>query len=125
MVFPEAVVEEVEAEADELETLETAQLRTRGKSLGVAPVGDKRKAEVWRQALQAARAAVQEAAAVAATAAAAATHASAASATAGLLPWPRSLAGALLPEKRGDLRALETPFPPLKLPQTTDLLAFG
>ena len=30
MVFPEAVVEEVEAEADELETLETAQLRTSG-----------------------------------------------------------------------------------------------
>jgi hypothetical protein len=82
MVFPEAVVEEAEAEVDELETLNTAQLRTRGKSLGVVPVGDKRKAEVWKQALQAARAAVQEAAAVAATAAAAATHASATSAIA-------------------------------------------
>jgi hypothetical protein len=85
MVFPEAVVEEAEAEVDELGALNTAQLRTRGKSLGVVPVGDKRKAEVWRQALQAARAAVQEAAVLAATAAAAAaaaTHASATSATA-------------------------------------------
>ena len=50
-MFPEAVVEETEAEVDELETLKTAQLRARGKSLGVVPVGDKRKAEVWRQAL--------------------------------------------------------------------------
>jgi hypothetical protein len=66
---------------DELEALGTVQLRTRGKSLGVVPVGDESKPEVWRQALQAARAAVQQAAAVAATAAAA-THASATSATA-------------------------------------------
>ena len=35
MVFPEAVVEEAEAEVDELGALNTAQLRTsRGKSLG-------------------------------------------------------------------------------------------
>jgi hypothetical protein len=59
MVFLEAVVEEVEAEVDELEALNTAQLRTRGKALGVVPVGDKRKAEVWKQALQVARAALQ------------------------------------------------------------------
>jgi hypothetical protein len=85
MVLPDAVVvveeEEEEAEAYELGTLNTAQLRTRGKSLGVVPVGDKRKAEVWRHTLQAARAAVQGAAAVAATAAAAA-HTSVTSATA-------------------------------------------
>jgi hypothetical protein len=45
MVSPETVVEEAEADVDELETLNTVQLRKRGKSLGVVPVGDKRKAE--------------------------------------------------------------------------------
>jgi hypothetical protein len=39
MVFPEAVVE---AEVDELEVLNTRQLRERGKALGVVPVGDGR-----------------------------------------------------------------------------------
>jgi hypothetical protein len=45
VVFPEAVAEEAEAEVDKLETLNTDQLRTRGKLLGVVPVGDKRKRE--------------------------------------------------------------------------------
>jgi hypothetical protein len=57
MVFPEAA-EEVEAEVDELEALDTAQLRDRGKELGVEPVGDKRKTEVWKRGLRAARGAV-------------------------------------------------------------------
>jgi hypothetical protein len=37
MVFPEVVVE---AEVDELEGLNTRELRKRGKALGVVPVGD-------------------------------------------------------------------------------------
>jgi hypothetical protein len=45
MLFPEAVVE---VEADELEVLNTVQLRERGKALGVVPVGDGRTAEAWR-----------------------------------------------------------------------------
>jgi hypothetical protein len=62
---PEAA-EEVEAEVDELEALTTAQLREKGNELGVVPVGDKRKAEVWRRGLRAARGVVQQAAVAAA-----------------------------------------------------------
>jgi hypothetical protein len=43
---PAAKAAEEEAGADELEALSTAQLREKGKELGVVPVGDKRKAEV-------------------------------------------------------------------------------
>jgi hypothetical protein len=64
MVFPEAA-EEVEAEVDGLEALGTAQLRDRGKELGVVPVGDKRKTEVWKRGLRAARGAARQAAATA------------------------------------------------------------
>jgi hypothetical protein len=67
MVFPEAVVE---AEADELEGLNTRELRERGRALGVVPVGDGRTAEAWRLGPKAARRAVQRAVAVAAVAAA-------------------------------------------------------
>jgi hypothetical protein len=69
MVFPEAA-EEVGAEAgvDELEALSTTQLREKGKELSVVPVGDKRKAEVWRRGLRAARGAVQQAAVLTAAA---------------------------------------------------------
>jgi hypothetical protein len=81
MVFPEAAAAEVEAEVKELEALSTAQLREKGKVLGVVPVGDKCKAEVWKRGLRAARGAVQQAA-VTAAAAVAAAHASAAGATA-------------------------------------------
>jgi hypothetical protein len=52
MVFPEAVVE---AEVDELEVLNTRELRERGKVLGVVPVGDGRTAEAWRLGSRAAR----------------------------------------------------------------------
>ena len=45
MVFPEAVVE---AEVDELEVLNTRELRERGKALGVVPVGGGRTAGAWR-----------------------------------------------------------------------------
>jgi hypothetical protein len=38
----------VEAEVDELKALAIARLREKGKELGVVPVGDKRKTEVWR-----------------------------------------------------------------------------
>jgi hypothetical protein len=66
MVFPEAVVEEVEAETevDELEVMSTAQLREKCRELGVSPAGDKRKAEVCGGAdsVRAARGAVQQAA---------------------------------------------------------------
>jgi hypothetical protein len=72
MVFPEAAAAEVEAEVDELGALSTAQLREKCKVLGVAPVGDKRKAKVWRRGLRAASRAVQQAAAAAAAAVAAA-----------------------------------------------------
>jgi hypothetical protein len=58
-VFPEAA-KEVEAEVDELEALDTAQLREKGKELGVVPVGDKRKKEVWQRGLRAARGAVRQ-----------------------------------------------------------------
>jgi hypothetical protein len=70
----------VEAEVGELEVLNTVQLRTRGKVLGVVPVGDKRKV-MWRLGLRAARGAVQQAAA-AATVAVTEAHALAAGATA-------------------------------------------
>jgi hypothetical protein len=64
MAFPEAVVE---AEVDELEVLNTRQLRERGKALGVVPVGDGRTAEAWRLGSKAARGGVaQQAVAVAA-----------------------------------------------------------
>jgi hypothetical protein len=65
MVFPEAA-EEVEAEVDELEALTIARLREKGKELGVVPVGDKRKTEVWKRGLRAARGTVRQAAATAA-----------------------------------------------------------
>jgi hypothetical protein len=52
MVFPEAVVAEVEAEVDELEVLNTVRLCTRGRVPGV---GDRRKAETWRLRLGAAQ----------------------------------------------------------------------
>ena len=97
MVFPEAA-EEVEAEVDELEALTTAQLREKGKELGVVPVGDKRKKEVWKRGLRAARGTVRQAAATAAAAAAAA-HASAAGATA-------TAAAAAELRKRGRVRKL-------------------
>jgi hypothetical protein len=58
MVFPEAAVEEVEAEVDELEALNTVQLREKCNELGVVPVGDGRRLEVLRQGLRAARGAV-------------------------------------------------------------------
>jgi hypothetical protein len=45
MVFPEAVVE---AEVDELEVLNTRQLRDRGKAMGVVPVGDGRTAIMYK-----------------------------------------------------------------------------
>jgi hypothetical protein len=67
MVFPEAVVE---AEVDELEVLNTRELRERGKALGVVPVGDGRTAEAWKLGSKAARGAVQRAVAVAAAEAA-------------------------------------------------------
>ena len=63
MAFPEAVVE---AEVDELKALSTARLREKWPELRVVPVGDKRKAEVWRRGLRAARGAVQQAAVAAA-----------------------------------------------------------
>jgi hypothetical protein len=95
------VAEEVEAEVDELEALNTVQLRIRGKALGVVPVGDKRRPDVWRQTLKVARAAVQRAAAAAVAAtAAAATHASAASATATAVTAAEEL------RKRGRVRKL-------------------
>ena len=97
MVFPEAA-EEVDAGVDELEVLSTAQLREKGKELGVVPVGDKRKTEVWKCGLRAARGAVQQAAAAAAAAVAVA-HASAASATA-------TAAAAAELRKRGRVRKL-------------------
>ena len=67
MVFPEVVVE---AEVDELEGLNTRELRKRGKALGVVPVGDGRTVAAWRLGLKAARGAAQRAVAVAAVAAA-------------------------------------------------------
>ena len=97
MVFPEAA-EEVEAEVDELEALTIARLREKGKELGVVPVGDKRKTEVWKRGLRAARGTVRQAAATAAAAAAAA-HASAAGATA-------TAAAAAELRKRGRVRKL-------------------
>ena len=65
MVFPEAVVE---AEVDELEVLNTRELRERGKALGVVPMGGGRtaEAEAWRLGSKAARGAAQRAVAVAA-----------------------------------------------------------
>jgi hypothetical protein len=38
----------MEAEVDELEVLNTRELRERGKALGVVPVGDGRTAEAWK-----------------------------------------------------------------------------
>jgi hypothetical protein len=67
MVFPEAVVE---AEVDELEVLNTRELRERGRALGVVPVGDGRTKEAWRLGSKAARGAAKRAVAVAAVAAA-------------------------------------------------------
>jgi hypothetical protein len=67
VVFPGAVVE---AEVDELEVLNTRQLRERGRALGVVPVGDGRTAEAWRLGSKAARGAAQRAVALAAVAAA-------------------------------------------------------
>jgi hypothetical protein len=63
VVFPEAVVE---AEVDELEVLNTRELRERGKALGVVPVGGGRTAGAWRLGSKAARGAAQRAVAVAA-----------------------------------------------------------
>jgi hypothetical protein len=54
MAFPEAVVEEVEAEVDELEVVSTARLDKTYKEPGAVPVGDKRKSEVLRRGLSAA-----------------------------------------------------------------------
>jgi hypothetical protein len=84
MVFPEAVGGGGGGRRQRLTSWRRQTLLSCAQvaGLGVMPVGDKHKAEVWREALQAARAAVQQAAAVAATAAAATTHASATSATA-------------------------------------------
>jgi hypothetical protein len=70
----------VEAEVDELEALSTARLREKCKELGAGSVGDKRKAEVLRRGIRAARGAVQHAV-VAAAAAVAAADAPAAGAT--------------------------------------------
>jgi hypothetical protein len=62
MVFPEAAAEEVGAEVDELEALGTVRLREKCNELGVVPVGDKRKSELLRRGLRAARGAVRQAA---------------------------------------------------------------
>jgi hypothetical protein len=72
--------------------MSTARLCEKCKELGVVHVGDKRKAEVWRCGLRAARGAVQQAA-VAAAAAVATAHASAAGATATALAAAEATAG--------------------------------
>ena len=83
VVFPEAEVEEQQAEPEEgdgLEALPVSGLRERGWMLGVVPVGTDRalrRAEPWVEALRAAREAAQSTAAVVAAATAAA-HAAAA-----------------------------------------------
>jgi hypothetical protein len=81
-VFPEAEVEEQQADPEEqcggLEALPVPELRERGRVLGVVPVGTDRGAlhrapEPWVEALRAAREAAQSTAAVVAAATPAAT----------------------------------------------------
>jgi hypothetical protein len=70
VVFPEAEVEEEQAEREEgggLDALRVSELRERGRVLGVVPVGTDRalrRVVPWVEALRAAREAAQSTAAV-------------------------------------------------------------
>lgn len=115
MVFPEAEVEEQQAEPEEgdgLEALPVSALRERGRVLGVVPVGTYRalrRAEPWVEALRAAREAAQSTSAVVA-AATAASHAAAACARTAVAAVATAHAVCTPSQPRGSAHARDARF---------------